>query len=87
MAPPLIFLFFVVIVAAVIVIGALVAIRTGLWIRETAEPSSSRATDGPDTGQADRTARGSRDDTRAAEAAASEGRERVYGDQAATDDR
>lgn len=35
MAPPLIFLGFVIIVAAVAAIGMLVAIRTGLWVRQT----------------------------------------------------
>lgn len=35
MAPPLIFLAFVIVVAAVVGIGAFVALRTGLWVRET----------------------------------------------------
>ena len=35
MAPPLIFLAFVIIVALVVGIGAFVALRTGLWVRET----------------------------------------------------
>jgi hypothetical protein len=35
MAPPLIALLFVLVIAAVVIGGGLVAIRTGLWVRET----------------------------------------------------
>jgi hypothetical protein len=35
MAPPLIALLFLLLIAAVVVGGGLVAIRTGLWVRET----------------------------------------------------
>jgi hypothetical protein len=79
MAPPLIFLFFVIVVAAIVAVVALVAIRTGLWVRETSHPDSAPA---PDLDDAGSTAEGSRADT-----AYAEGRERVYGDEAATDER
>ena len=35
MAPPLIFLAFVILVVAIVGIGMVVALRTGLWVRET----------------------------------------------------
>jgi hypothetical protein len=80
MAPPLIFLFFVIVVAAIVLGGALVAIRTGLWVRETdPHPDGAQA---PDLEEAGSTAAGSRADT-----AYAEGRERAYGDEAATDER
>jgi hypothetical protein len=91
MAPPLIFLCFVIVIATIVVVGGLVAVRMGLWVRETAtEPPGE--TDGPDSVDAGATAAGSRADTDAAEASAaeiadSEGRESVYGGEAATDDR
>jgi hypothetical protein len=47
MAPPLIFLLFVIVVALLIVGGLFVATRTGLWVRETStsaeEPASPEA--------------------------------------------
>jgi hypothetical protein len=35
MAPPVIALLFIIVIAAVVAVGALVAVRTGLWVRET----------------------------------------------------
>lgn len=35
MAPPLIFLAFVILVALIVGIGLIIATRTGLWVRET----------------------------------------------------
>jgi hypothetical protein len=92
MAPPLIFLCFVIVIATIVVVGGLVAARLGLWVRETSTKPSPGETDGPDSVDAGATAAGSRADTDAAEASAaeiadSEGRESVYGGEAATDDR
>jgi len=51
MAPPLIFLTFVIVVALLIAAGAFVATRTGLWVRETStsaeEPASETEADDP----------------------------------------
>ncbi|MBX5440100.1 MAG: hypothetical protein IRZ32_01085 [Solirubrobacteraceae bacterium] len=43
MAPPLIFLTFVVVAALLIAVAAFVATRTGLWVRETSPDAETEA--------------------------------------------
>jgi hypothetical protein len=50
MAPPLIFLFFVIIVLAIVAGGALLAIRTGLWVKQT-DPDTPMEGDEPLVGR------------------------------------
>jgi heme A synthase len=51
MAPPLFFLLFVALVLIVVAVGAFVAIRTGLWVRETSPDGDTAESDGAESGE------------------------------------
>jgi hypothetical protein len=85
MAPPLIFLFFVIVVGLIIVGGALIAIRTGLWVKQT-DPDTPTRGDEPLVGREAEEAERAEAPT-ASHTQPREERERAYGAEAAADER